>query len=349
MACRLITGLGVAGLSTAATLTIADISTPRNRAATMAPMMSGFAAGMCIGPAIGGELADMVGVNATFGIVGLSYLTIAGINNFLLSETKRDERKGGIPNFFVENDMPWRNASERKSILKDLAVKKPLGVLASVRDAFSQQADLLKDSKIRNVVIMNGFYWMALSGSQMTLLPLMLTSGNHGVAMCASDVGKVYMGMSLVQVLANPIVGMLVDRIGKKRAIIGGTGLLSATMVALPSVLDLTSDLSNDYGYYGLAATMGLWSLGGTMLSTAPVAYVSDVVADKRRAQAIALLRTVGDVGFFAGATSTGALADFSGSLDMAMHSSAGLLFAATTWFGVRQFYLNDKIKKIKA
>lgn len=142
---------------------------------------------------------------------------------------------------------------------------------------------------------------------------------------------------------------MLVDRIGKQKAIIGGTSLLSASMVALPSVLMLTPDVpSDEFGYIGLAGTMGLWALGGTMLSTAPVAYVSDVVTDKRRAQAIALLRTVGDVGFFLGATTTGALADFSGSLDMAMQGSSGMLFAATTWFGIRQFYYNKQIEKSK-
>ena len=53
---------------------------------------------------------------------------------------------------------------------------------------------------------MNGFYWIALAGSQMMLLPLMLTSPDYGAAMSASAVGKVYMGMALVQVLTNPLV-----------------------------------------------------------------------------------------------------------------------------------------------
>jgi len=365
MLCRLVTGLGVAALSTAGTLAVADISTPRNRAATIAPTMSGFAAGMCIGPAIGGELADTVGVQATFGIVGVSFLTIAGLNSYLLSETKRNDRLGGIPGFFVDDKVPWRDDAEKKEILKALAPPTPPGVFASMKDALKQQTELLSDPKIRNIVIMNGFYWITLSGSQMTLLPLMLTSPDYGDAMSASSVGKVYMGMSLVQVLANPIVGMIVDKIGKNKAIVGGTTLISGMILSLPSVLTLTStsalpskgsavdvvDIANnlhglhDFGYYGLAGTMGLWALGGTILSTAPVAYISDIVHDKRRAQAIALLRTAGDIGFFVGAATTGALADFSGSLDSAMHSSAAVLFTATTWFGARQFYMKDQLK----
>ena len=38
--CRLLTGMGVAGLSTAVTMTVADISTPLNRASTYAPIVS---------------------------------------------------------------------------------------------------------------------------------------------------------------------------------------------------------------------------------------------------------------------------------------------------------------------
>ena len=72
--CRLLTGLGVAALSTAATMSITDISNPRNRATTMAPIMSAFAAGTALGPALGGMLADQIGLHETFYAVGISYL-----------------------------------------------------------------------------------------------------------------------------------------------------------------------------------------------------------------------------------------------------------------------------------
>ena len=86
-----------------------------------------------------------------------------------------------------------------------------------------------------------------------------------------------------------------------------------------------------------LAGVLGLWATGSTMLSTAPVAYISDHTDDTTRAQAIALLRTSGDIGFLVGAASMGALADWTGNLNVALQSSAGILFLATTWFGVRQ------------
>jgi hypothetical protein len=55
--CRFLTGMGVAALATSATMIMTDISTPLNRASTIAPIMSAFAAGTAIGPAVGGELA----------------------------------------------------------------------------------------------------------------------------------------------------------------------------------------------------------------------------------------------------------------------------------------------------
>jgi len=66
---RLFTGFGVAALSTAATLAITDISTPLNRASTMAPVMAAFSAGTALGPAIGGLAADSFGVTTTFYMV----------------------------------------------------------------------------------------------------------------------------------------------------------------------------------------------------------------------------------------------------------------------------------------
>ena len=57
---------------------------------------------------------------------------------------------------------------------------------------------------------------------------------------------------------------------------------------------------------------------------------------DDKRAQAIALLRTSGDVGFLIGASSMGALADWAGSLEMAMQSSSAILLTATGWFTAR-------------
>jgi MFS family permease len=310
--CRLLTGLGVAALSTGGTMMITDLSTPLNRASTMAPVMSAFAAGTALGPALGGMLVDQVGLNPTFYIVGVSYLGVAVINKHLLKETK------SLPIHFS-----WQQRAP-KSVR--LASAERDTVSSAVRDAVGQWVPLLQDAKIRNVLIMQGFYWVALAGAQMTLLPLILTDVD-GLAMTATQLGSVYMGMSLVQIFANPLIARYIDQIGKAPAIVAGCTLISTAMIGLPFCEDVTQ----------LAGVLGIWSMGSSMLSTAPLAYVSDKVSEAKRAQAIALLRTCGDVGFLVGASGAGALADWAGSLDVAMHSSAGLLLTATGWFATRQ------------
>ena len=308
--CRLLTGLGVAALSTAATMSITDISNPRNRATTMAPIMSAFAAGTALGPALGGMLADQIGLHETFYAVGISYFGLTVVNHWLLQET----RPQPIVFDWQQASVPTKASQPKESILQ--ATQKAVG----------QWAPLLSQPKVRNVVLMNGFYWVALAGSQMTLLPLLLTDPT-GLNMTATQLGQVYMGMSLVQVLGNPLLAKGVDHMGKGRAILCGCYLLSASMAMLPFTENIPQ----------LAGVLGLWATGSTMLSTAPVAYISDHTDDTTRAQAIALLRTSGDIGFLVGAASMGALADWTGNLNVALQSSAGILFLATTWFGVRQ------------
>ena len=317
--CRLLVGLGVAALSSASTLSIADLSNPRNRAQTMAPIMSAFAAGTALGPALGGVLADELGIHATFYVVGASFLAMTVVNQLLLNETKPDELQ-----------LPWQNSLNKTSKANQHST-----IWDATKTAVGQWAPLLASPRIRHVVTINGFYWVALAGAQMTLLPLLLTDPN-GLAMTATGVGQVYMGMSLVQVLGNPIVAKSVDKMGKVPGILCGCTLISTSMAILPLATDLTT----------VALTLGLWSAGSTLLSTAPIAYISDLTDDETRAQAIALMRTSGDVGFLVGASAVGALADWTGGLDVSMQSSAGVLLTATAWYGMRQYKLPSTTTK---
>lgn len=301
--CRLFTGLGVAALSTAGTLMITDNSTPLNRASTLAPIMSAFAAGTALGPALGGYMVDAAGLQATFATVACSYVGVATLNRFLLRET-----------------LPKLEQTETSST-------QPPSMSIEVHNALGQWWPLFQDPKLRTVLFMNMAYWMSLSGSQMTLLPLVLTEQMN---LSAFQVGQVYMGMSMIQIVGNPIFASAADRFGKVPAMVTGCTLISTAMMTLPSQLN---DVST------LAPCLALWAAGSSMLSTAPVSYTSDVVKPSHRAQAIAMLRTGGDVGFLVGASMTGVLADVTGNL-VAMQSSAGMLLAATSYFAFRQYSL---------
>ena len=292
---------------------LTDMSTPLNRASTIAPVMSAFAAGTALGPALGGFLVDSVGLHPTFYLVGLSYFGVAALNRAILTET-----------MMRKLHFPWQQPAPESTKTKSL--------YEASQEAVGQWVPLLRENSVRNIMIMNGMYWVALAGSQMTLLPLLLTDST-GLNFSATQVGQVYMGMSLVQIVGNPVFARLIDKIGKTPAIVGGCSLISASMAALPFCKDPLQ----------LAGVLGIWSVGSSMLSTAPIAFLSDHVSEESRAQAIALLRTCGDVGFLVGASGVGALADFT-SMGVAMESTSALLFTATTWFAARQI-LSDKIK----
>lgn len=66
------------------------------------------------------------------------------------------------------------------------------------------------------------------------------------------------------------------------------------------------------------------------------MAAISDAVSDTRRSQAIALLRTAGDVGYLCGALGAGLAADLMGDVGFAMQALSGVLMGATAWFGVQ-------------
>ena len=84
--CRMTIGLGVAALTTASTLTVADVSTPLSRASTFSPVMSAFAGGTALGPAIGGILCDEFGIRETFLMVAASYGMVGLWNSVSLTD-----------------------------------------------------------------------------------------------------------------------------------------------------------------------------------------------------------------------------------------------------------------------
>lgn len=346
-ACRLVTGLGVAALSCAATMAVTDISTPLNRASSFAPISAGFAAGTAMGPALGGILIDELGVNPTFYLVGASFLMLGGVNSILLDETMKQPHKG----------FPWQqqtafptpraretateNVPSSSSSDGDSDADNNDSIQHAFKSALGQWVPLLSEAPVRNVCIINAFYWVALAGGQMTLLPLLLTDPS-GLAMTATQVGQVYMGMSFVQVLGNPVFARVVDKVGTVPGIVGGCTMITTAMYTMPSCALSPSDNLQ------MAAVLGLWAAGSTLLSTSPIAHIGNTVDDSKRAQAIALLRTAGDVGFLVGASSMGLVSDWAGSLETAMQSSAAILGTATSWYVARNIMTSKLLSNNK-
>lgn len=280
---RFITGAGVAGFTTASTLYLADVSTPLNRATSMAPILAAFSAGTALGPAIGGFMADAIGINACFAVTGACFTGLTVYNHWALGET-----------------FPAKLRSQRHMGLAAL-------------DAVKSWGPIFRDKNLKSIFIVNGAYWVAMSGAQTTLLPLMLANDGYS----AGDIGFVFAGLSTVYVFGSQPAGWLADRYGRFPCIVGACGVVTLGIALFP------------LGYY---PALGLWAIGGTLLGVSPTAFVADLAPSNSRSQALAVLRTVGDVGLLVGAAGTGLVADVYG-FQAAMLSNAGLLGLATTWF----------------
>lgn len=284
------------------------------------------------------------GIGQTYATVGVMFLTLAAMNGLLLHETKNFTSLSKIEAPHIidaagasksdnNSDIYRENESEKKNSFaqpttftqdedKDNNVstkpdKPDVGVLGSFNEAFSAWKVLWNDpnKQLRHTVTMNGLFWFTLSGTQMTLLPLLMVSPAVGVdtysavtgglAMSAAEIGASFAFMSLVSFVSAQPMAYLADKYGKVPTILGGCGLLSCSMAALPLTTTLEWSLPFATGMPAytpaLVAVLLPFALSTTALNATPTALVSDLTEPSNRAQALSLLRTAGDLGLLLG------------------------------------------------
>jgi MFS family permease len=326
--CRLVSGLGVSAFTAGTIMLLSDISTPLNRTRTNASVMAGFQGGTALGPALGGLMVSSLGVGPTYFTVGGCFAVMASLQHMFLKETlpgktlyqkMADEKKN------EERQLKTRllNTIQTPSSAAVVIPKARPGILGSFKVALLSWKELLKKPAVRDVMMLHSAYWVALAGSQMTLLPLMMVG--PALHLSASDIGWTFAFMAVTSVAASQPVAYLADRHGKINCMVGGCGLVASAMFLLPHA---------DSYYTVLLATVPL-ALGSTTMSAPPLALISDMVTTEDRAQAQALLRTSGDVGLLVGATAGGLIADVY-SIESAISGYGALLAGSTMCFAIR-------------
>jgi MFS family permease len=297
---------------------LSDISTPLNRVQTMNPVMMGFQAGMSLGPAIGGIFIDSFGIGPTYYTVGGMIFSVALLNHLILSETSRSLRLPSSPS--LEPSPP--SGTGPSTSLRD-----------SVRVALSSWKDLIASSPvIRETLLLNGVYWMVLSGTQLTMLPLIMT--NPILHMTVGQIGMAYATMSLFTVAVSQPISYLADHHNKNHIMLTGCALVSASTAAMPLVST----------HLELIAVLLPLSLGSAMMHNIPSALVLNNTGgdDTSKAQGLSLLRTIGDLGLVVGGTMSGLLAAYT-SIDTAIYCQSSLLFAAVAVLSARGQLKNTK------
>mmetsp|Transcript_34839 Transcript_34839/g.42991 ORF Transcript_34839/g.42991 Transcript_34839/m.42991 type:complete len:137 (-) Transcript_34839:178-588(-) len=130
----------------------------------------------------------------------------------------------------------------------------------------------------------------------------------------------------MVGVVCTPIAARLLDSVGRVRTIIPACMVIGCAMMSVPMVDDI-------YGFVALVCT---WTAAGTLLAAGPTTYISDMATSKNRTQALALLRTAGDIGMLLGAIGAGTVADMY-SQEQAIQAN-GLAFLALSGFAAFRF-----------
>ena len=117
--------------------------------------------------------------------------------------------------------------------------------------------------------------------------------------MSSTQLGSLFAGMALINVaFAQPFAWMS-DKYGRKAVIVPSSLILAASCFAVPLVTNINE----------LTILWTVWAFGSTMLAAGPLSYISDNNDSSKRSQALAVLRSGGDLGLMLGSGVLGYLA----------------------------------------
>lgn len=329
ISCRLVSGLGVSAFVAGGFMYMSDISNTLNRTRTIAPVMAAFSAGAALGPAVGGLLVDTIGIPSTYGIVGGLFVLLAAVNSRLLEETKAQVLLGSDSSEGLLHD---GSSVEEKD--------KDRGILGSFHTAYSSWHKLINSSnrQISNVVVLNGLYWFTLSGTQMTLLPLVMINPHFGLQMSAYEIGGCFAFMSIISFASAQPLAYLSDKYGKVPLMLIGCTMLSGSMFSLPLLASMGSTSMD------LLPILLPFALGSTIMNSNPNALMANETTSESRSQGLSLLRTSGDLGLLLGSTASGAFALMT-SIESALQMNGLVTSATIIWFTSRNWkHLSFKI-----
>ncbi len=273
LAYRFLTGVFSSMTITIGNVVAADVSTVENRGRVLGLMQAVQLIAGLASPALGGVLADLVGIRTPFLVSGLGALLLGGWAILRLPETRprrlRDTSKGGV------------------------AGGTNLGVRAGWRM-------LARNSNFLLVSLLGYATFFARTGGTLSLIPLF---ADQVVGLSAGYIGLLFsISSGLYSALVYP-AGAIADRFGRK-AVIFPAGVVVGVMLAILPFA--TTPLLFAVAFFVLNAGVGF---GGQ----APVAYLGDVAPAEVRGLAFGMYRTAGDfAGVIAPVASTALAQDVS-------------------------------------
>jgi len=186
---------------------------------------------------------------------------------------------------------------------------------------------LLRDRNFILISLIAFGVFFTRGGVQQTLLPVL---GRDRFGLSPTQLGVLFGTVAAMNLLTIPVGGFLSDRLGRKASVVPGSLLDTAGLLLL-------SIEGPPAQFWAGSLLLGL---GSGLSGPASAAYVSDVAAPGLLSLALALYRTLADVGLVVGPPLLGGLSDLLG-VDAALAAATAFrgagaaafaLLAAETW-----------------
>ena len=316
----------------------------------MAPVYAAFGIGTALGPAIGGVLGAAYGLNAPFMFVGSAMISAAALNFLTVRETRPAKQGCGrsvsdqgaegvqlspsispptpasheassIPNTTTpscHSSATSVGASDVQSV-SDVSTRSARTAWEEMKETAQQWRAIMSLESVRALLTLNTSFWMVHTGSQMGIVPFLLTDT---LGFSVYDLGALFAMTSIINVVFSQPVAWIADRFGRKSTMLPGVSIVCLCLAALPYIHTAES----------MVALQALWSLGACLLGTSPLAYAVDATPSHVRAQTMAMVRSSGDLGLLLGGAVLGSLLQTL-SLQTTTGLAAGVLAASGLYF----------------
>ncbi len=277
IASRFVAGAGSAIYMTGAMILLIDITTDENRGRLMSIFQGSLLAGVSLGPAVGGFVAQGFGLAAPFFLVA----ALAGLATlwsfFRMPETVHLSREQARAAAEESRDETPPRQTVGQSVLSLLA-----------------RPDFLLVSMLTMSI------FLTRTGGRLTLLPLL---GANRLDMSPGLLGLIFAMMTVLQLIVLVPGGTMIDKLGRKALIVPSALVTGVALVLFA--------LSGQVWVFIMAAV--IHGIGTGILGPAPAAYAADIAPPGMRGVTMGLYRTFGDAGFVIGPVALGGLADLTG------------------------------------
>ena len=282
---RFVAGLGSALYITAAVIFVAEVSTPENRARLMGIYQTAFLLGISLGPSVGGITAELFGLHAPFILVA-AVSALAGI---------------------------WAWARIPANVARIPGATKAASSTAQITSEPQEgPPSIFRSPAFVAISFIAMAVFFTRGGALFTLFPL-LAKERFGLSV--GEIGLLFTVPSVVNLVCQPFVGALADRLGRKILIVPTVFLFAVSLVV--------SAVSPIVGIFAVGLTF--YGVGQAIEAPTANSYVADLAPPEQRAMALGVFRTFGDAGLVIGAPLLGFIADRT-SIPWGLITNAGLI-----------------------